>query len=89
METILIYLVLALVAGGILMMLGFGLKNASHRLGGESKLGLAAFALPVLVLVIVFAVSQDVTVAFVWTAIIVAASGLLALLISGVRSLVS
>ena len=89
METILIYLVLALVALSLLMMVVSGVKNASHRLGGESKLGLAAFALPVLVLVIVFAVSGSWTVAAVWTAIIVALSGLLALLISGVRSLVS
>ena len=89
METILIYLVLALVVLSLLMMLGFGLKNASHRLGGESKLGLAAFALPVLVLVIVFAVSGDWTTAAIWTALVVALSGLLALVISGARSLIS
>ena len=89
MVTVLVYLVLAIVAVSVLMMLGFGLKNASHRLGGESKVGLAAFALPVLVLVIVFAVSQDWTVAFVWTAVIVTLSALLALVIAGVRSLVS
>ena len=85
----LVYLVLAIVGISILMMLGFGLKNASHRLAGESKVGLAAFALPVVVLVIVFAVSGDWTTAAIWTAMIVALSGLLALVISGARSLLS
>ena len=89
MATILIYVALALVALSLLMMVGFGLKNAGYRLGSESKVGLAAFALPVLVLIVVFAVSGSWTEAFVWTAIIVSLSALAALLISGVRSLVS
>ena len=89
MATILIYVVLALVALCILMMLGFGLKNAGHRLGGESKVGLAAFALPVVVLVIMYFVTGELDAAFIWATLVVAGLALLSLLAFGIRSLVS
>ena len=89
MEVILIYLVLALVAVSVLMMLGFGLKNAGHRLGGESKVGLAAFALPVVVLLIMRGVTGEWADAFIWATLIVAGLALLSLLLFGLRSLVS
>ena len=89
METALIWLCLLLIGFGLLMMLGFGLKNASHRLGGESKMALAAFALPVLILVVAYVLSGDWTSAFVMAAVFTALSGLLALLISGAKSFFS
>jgi hypothetical protein len=76
-------------------MLGFGIKNASHRLAGESKVGLAAFVLPVVILLVVYAVNignEDYNpwaIAFVWTAVVMTLSGLAALLIAGAKSLVS
>ncbi|WP_420456827.1 hypothetical protein [Rubrivirga sp.] len=88
METILIYLVLALIAVSLLMMVGFGLKNAGTVLS-QSKLGLAAFALPLLIFVIAYAVDGTATGAAVATALALALSGFLALLISGAKSLFS
>ncbi len=90
MATILIYACLAIIAAALLLMVGFGAKNASFRLAGESKVALAAFALPVVVLVIVYlAAGGDWATAAVWTALIMALSGLASLLISGARNLVS
>ena len=60
MATALIYLVLVLIAVSLLMMVGFGLKNAGTALS-QSKLGLAAFALPVLIFVIAYAVDGTAT----------------------------
>ncbi|MFN3596705.1 MAG: hypothetical protein ACK41D_05485 [Rubricoccaceae bacterium] len=88
MLTALIYLSLALIALSLLMMVGFGLRNGFARVRGESKLAIAAFVLPVLVLVIAYAVDGRWEAAFIVTAVVMAASGLLALLISGVRGLV-
>ena len=89
MDTALIWLCLILIGLGLLMMVGFGLKNASHRLGGESKMGLAAFALPLIILVIAYVVAGDWTSAFVMAAVFTALSGLVALLISGAKSFFS
>ena len=89
METALIWLCLILIGLGLLMMVGFGLKNAGHRLAGESKMGLAAFALPVLILVVAYAVSGSWTAAFVMAAVWTAISGLLALVIAGAKSFFS
>ncbi len=93
MLTALIYLTLALVAASLVVMLVFGLKNAS-RLLSQSKLGLAAFALPVVLLVIFYALNTGHpegawTVAAIWTSLVTAGLGLLALVVSGVRGLVS
>ena len=93
MLTALIYFTLALIVASIAVMLVFGLKNAS-RLLGQSKLGLAAFALPVLLLVVFYVLNAGHpeggwTVAAIWTALITAGLGLLALVVSGVRGLVS
>ena len=93
MLTILIYLTLAMIAASLLVILVFGLKNASRVLG-QSKVGLAAFAAPVVLLVIFYALNANHpegawTVAAIWTALITAGLGLLALVVSGVRGLVS
>ncbi len=88
MVTALVYLCLAIIAISVLMMVGFGLKNAGSTLA-QSKLGLAAFALPVLIFVIAFAVDGTMTGAAVATAIALTISGLAALLISGAKSLFS
>ena len=85
----LIYLCLALVGISLLMMIGFGAMHGSHRLRGESKLGLAAFALPIIILVVAFAVDGTWTGAAIATALFTALSGFAALLISGVKSLFS
>ena len=89
MELALIWLCLILIGLGLLMMLGFGLKNAGHRLAGESKMGLAAFALPVIILVVAYLVSGTWTGAFVMAAVFTALSGLLALVIAGAKSFFS
>lgn len=93
MLTALIYLTLALVAASLVVMLVFGLKNSS-RLLSQSKLGLAAFVLPAVLLVVFYALNAGHpeggwTVAAIWTALITAGLGLLALVVSGVRGLVS
>lgn len=87
--TILVWVCLAIIVISLLMMLGFGLKNSSHRLGGESKLALAALALPVVILLVVYAISNSWTEAAVMTAVITALAGFLALIVSGARSLFS
>ena len=89
MVTILIYLCLALIAISLLMMLGFGLKNAGGTIARESKMVLAAFALPLLIFVVAFLVDGTWTGAAVATALAMALSGFLALVISGARSLFS
>ena len=86
MITALVYLCLALIGISLLMMVGFGLKNAGGTLS-QSKLGLAAFALPALIFVIAYVLSGDATSAAVVTAIAMALSGFAALVISGARSL--
>lgn len=88
MATALIYLVLVLIAVSLLMMVGFGLKNAGGVLS-QSKLGLAAFALPLLIFVVAYLVDGTATGAAVATALALALSGFLALVISGARSLFS
>lgn len=90
----LIYLCFALIAAALVIILVFGAKNAGARLAGESKLVMAAFGLPVLLLVIFFAINQGHpegawTVAAIWTALITAGLSLLALVASGVKGLVS
>ena len=89
MEVILIWLCLGLIALGLLMMLGFGLKNAGHRMAGESKMAIAAFALPVLILVVAYVLSGSWTAAFVMAAVFTTLSGLVALLIAGAKSFFS
>lgn len=93
MLTILIWFTIALIVASLAVILVFGLKNAP-RLLGQSKLGLAAFALPAVLLVIFYALNLNHpegawTVAAIWTALITAGLGLLALVVSGVRGLVS
>lgn len=93
MLTILIWFTMALIVASLAVMLVFGLKNAS-RLLSQSKVGLAAFALPAVLLVIFYALNAGHpeggwTVAAIWTALITAGLGLLALVVSGVRGLVS
>ncbi len=84
----LVYLCLIVIGICLLMMVGFGLKNAGSTLA-QSKLGLAAFGLPVLIFVIAFAIDGTATGAAVATALALTLSGFLALLISGARSLFS
>ena len=84
----LIWLCLILIGISLLMMVGFGLKNAGSALS-QSKLGLAAFALPLLIFVVAYAVDGTATGAAVATALFTALAGFVALLISGARSLFS
>ena len=88
MVTALVYLCLIVIGLCLLMMVVFGLLNAGPTLA-QSKLGLAAFALPLLIFVIAYAVDGTATGAAVATALALALSGFLALLISGARSLFS
>ena len=93
MATALIWLALILIGISLLMMVGFGLKNAGTVLSG-SKLGLAAFALPVIILLILFAVSSGSdygawTTAAVLTAAIMTVLGIIALVVFGAKSLFS
>ena len=87
MVTIIIYACLALIAISLLMMIGFGLRNAGSTIARESKMVLAAFGLPILIFVIAYAVSGTWTSAAVATALAMTLSGFLALIISGARSL--
>lgn len=91
MLSTLIYLCLGLIAVSLLMMVGFGLTHTS-RLGGDSKLTAAAFLMPVAIFAIVYAVNSGhdspLVIATVVTAVVMALSGLAALLISGLRGLV-
>jgi hypothetical protein len=89
MAIILIYICLAGIALTLAMMIGFGIKNASSRMAGQSKLGLAAFLLPVVILVIAYLVHGAWDGAGVATALAMTLSGFLALIISGARSLFS
>lgn len=94
MLTILIYLVLGLIAASLVVMLVFGAKNAAWRLAGQSKVALAAMAMPLVLLIVFFLINQGHpqgawTVAAIWTALLTAGFGLVALLVSGVRGLVS
>ena len=86
MATALIWLSLGLIGISLLMMLGFGLKNAGTVLS-QSKLGLAAFALPAVLLVILFAVRGSWGEAAVLTAAALTVLGILALLVFGAKSL--
>ena len=88
MVTAFVYLCLALIGISLLMMIGFGLKNAGTVLS-QSKLGLAAFALPLVIFAIAYMVDGTMTGAAVGTAIALALSGFVALIISGAKGLVS
>ena len=89
MDTSLIYVSIGIIAVCLLMILGFGAKNAGARLKGESKMVLFAFALPLILLGVMFAVSGTWTSAFVFTAIALTLLGLLSLLLTGARNLFS
>lgn len=90
MATILIYLSLALIAVTLVIILVFGAKNAGARLQGESKMVLFAFALPVILLGVMYAVSGgDAAATFVYTAVVLTVLGLIALLVSGAKGLFS
>jgi hypothetical protein len=91
MVTALVYLCLIVIGLSLLMMVGFGLKNAGSTLT-NSKLGLAAFALPVLIFGVLFAVNQGAEygaflTAGVLTAAIMTVLGLIALIAFGTKSL--
>ena len=86
MVTALVWLCLAIIGLSVLMMVGFGLKNAGNTLK-QSKLGLAAFALPLVIFVVAYLVDGSVTSVAVAAALFTALSGFVALLISGARSL--
>ena len=91
MLNILIYLTLGLIVVALLMMLAFGAKNAAWRLKGQGPLALFAFVLPVLVFVVAYAVNASaddgLALAAVTTAMVLIASGMLALVVAGVRGL--
>ena len=88
MVTALIWLALILIGLSLLMMIVFGLRNAGTFLQ-QGKLAMAAFALPVLILLVAYAVDGTWTGAFVAAAIFTALAGFAALLISGAKSLIS
>ena len=94
MVTALIYLCGILIALSLIVILVFGAKNAGSRLAGESKLVIAAFALPAVLIVLFFFLNQGHpqgawTVAFIWASIVTGALALVALLVSGLKGLVS
>ena len=86
MVTALVYLCLVVIGLSLAMMVLFGLKNAGSTLT-QSKLGLAAFALPVVIFVIAYLVDGTAVGAAVATALALALSGFVALIIAGARSL--
>jgi hypothetical protein len=85
--TILIWVSLILIGVSLLMMVVFGVIHGSHRFRDESKMGIAALLLPVLILLVAYAVSQSWTSAFVMAAVFTALSGFVALVVSGAKSL--
>lgn len=94
MVTALIYLCGILIVLSLAVILIFGAKNAGSRLAGESKLVIAAFALPALLVLVFFALNQGHpegawTMAFIWASIVTGVLALIALLISGIKGLVS
>ncbi|MEM0964017.1 MAG: hypothetical protein AAGK21_15930 [Bacteroidota bacterium] len=88
MVSALVYLCLGLIGVSLLIMIGAGLRNAGTVLS-QSKLGLAAFALPLLIFVVAFAVDGTWTGAAVAAALFTALSGFVALVISGAKGLFS
>ncbi len=86
MVSALVWLCLVLIGVSLLMMIGFGLKNAGSTLT-QSKLGLAAFALPLLIFVVAYAIDGTFAGAAVATALFTALSGFVALIIAGARGL--
>ena len=86
MVSALVWLCLIVIGLCLFMMVLFGLKNAGSTLT-QSKLGLAAFALPVLIFVIAYAIDGTAVGAAVATAIALTLSGFLALIIAGAKSL--
>ena len=68
-------------------MVVFGAIHGAHRVRDESKLGLAALALPILILLVAYAVSGSWTEAAIMAALFTALSGFVALVISGAKSL--
>ncbi len=94
MVTALIYLCGALIVLSLIIIFVFGAKNAGARLAGESKLVMAAFALPVVLIAIFYAINTNnpegaLTVAVIWAALATAGLALVALLVSGLKGLVS
>lgn len=89
----LIYLCLVLIALTLGVMLVFGLKNASQRLGApESRLGLIAYAIPAILTGVFFALNQTHpegawTVGAIWATLVMSGLVLVALLVSGARGL--
>ena len=92
MDVILIWVAIAITALAALMMVGFGLKNAAGSLRGQGKLAIFAFALPLIVFVVAYLANAgndaQMATAFITTAVVMILSGLAALVVSGVRSLV-
>jgi len=88
----LVWLCIVIIALTLLMMIGFGLRNAGSTLAGN-KLGLAAFALPAVLFLVLYAVNSGDESAWqtaaVMTAIIMAGLGLVSLVIFGAKSLFS
>ena len=91
-DFLVVYLPGLLIVGALVMMLAFGAKNAGSRLQGQGKLAIAAFGLPIAVFAIAYLVNSGSDDAFaiatITTAIVLIASGLLSLVIAGVRGLV-
>lgn len=92
MDLILIWIAIIITGLALLMMVGFGAKNASSRLRGQGPLALAAFGLPIVVFVIIYLVNSgnesQLAMSLIMTAVVLILSGLAALLIAGVRGLV-
>jgi hypothetical protein len=80
MLTLALYLVFALLAGSVLIMLLFGVRNLGRS--GENKLILAGFALPVVLAGILIAVYGDWVAALIMTAIVLMVLAFLLLLVS-------
>ncbi|MEM6327399.1 MAG: hypothetical protein AAF791_09805 [Bacteroidota bacterium] len=92
LDFLVVYLPGLLIVGGLIMMIGFGAKNASARLRGQGSLAIAAFALPLVVFGAAYLVNAGddsaLAIASIVTAVVLILSGLAALVVAGVRGLV-
>lgn len=87
MVNILILAALGLIVVCLLMMAGFGLRHAG-RFADEGGLSLITLVLLAVVAVVMFVWQGSWTGAAIYTAIVFAVLGLLALLFTGLKSLV-
>lgn len=81
-----IWICIILIGLGLLALVGFGLRSLSY--GKVSPLSIAMIVIPFVILGGLGVATGDWVLAAIWTAVIMFLAGLVALFISGARSLV-